>query len=1077
MIGRKWIVAAAAGVALALLLITLLAGPPVQQEERRAISPIDPQFVPHLDEAARNETAPPFQEATHIQVRGRTETGDEVLFTADESKLLEDGELYVTDPRTLIHNKGGGWIEIRADTGWITDKGWILEPEDYPRLGRFEGHVVIAMHEAPSPEEPGGTAGSNPATLRIEMEDAHFDYDLFEISSDRSVLVDGREIEFEGSGLVVTFNELHDRIDKLVLHHGDFLRFRTAGLASHEVAPTPNAPTPDTPDAPTPPIPPAPTVAPQYYTARFDRDVVITSDMATINAKTLRAIFSLDMKAPGGGGAKSEERGAKSEVRGAGSGEAGADTPDGGLKARSAQGKVPAPAPAAAAQEVTIRWSGGLTIDPVDRPAELGPHDMLLSMSGSPVLMRTAEGDQLTADRASYLLSAEEIRLAGTHTNPLTVDSRELGTLRLAATSRMLINPQMNTGLLEGAGSLQTRQHRDEPIRKRPDHDVPAPQMAEDMKVSWTDRLELTFFAEKTPDAGDEEESVFGALRSAAFHGDVNVGHPAFDMKAHHIGIGMKRSKQGSPYPQTMRATGEVKVNVHDDPSVLPLSLETDELTLDTARDQAGTTYPARLRAVGHVEAKQQGMELDSGRLEVAMAPAKDGPPDTPTPGHEPGAPKRVSTPGGDDERLDVTPRRIRVTRMVAREDVNIRIESEGDRFIARAQQVIADVAKDQVELLGNRSEPARIATADGATAIESGYIVYDQKAETMQAVGPGTWMFRQIAADDTVQPDDEGVLAISWTKSMLYEHPSGKARFVGMVEAVARKDNETTMLTAGEMRLYLAAASPGDPEPGGAATARHGLAGGLDTSGRTIERVEAENDADKQVVFLATQWQGQIDGKVLTRLRIAGPKMVFDNIRSQERTVQQIRFIGRGTMQYEDYTPSAPPVQGITPDPNKITFAGRGVTAVEWKGELLLDALRNEMRIHDNVWLAHTAHRHLDQGEQPVQLECDRFVADLEDTGGLEAWTAGKATETQIRTVTADRGIIVTHGDMEIRSGMLKYTNDDQYITITPARGGTTFITSPDRTFTQGDPLKWNVETGTLVIGRSGIIREQVGE
>jgi len=236
------------------------------------------------------------------------------------------------------------------------------------------------------------------------------------------------------------------------------------------------------------------------------------------------------------------------------------------------------------------------------------------------------------------------------------------------------------------------------------------------------------------------------------------------------------------------------------------------------------------------------------------------------------------------------------------------------------------------------------------------------------------------------------------------------------------------------------------------------------------IERVEAENAGDHQVVFISTRWLDDVDGKVLTRLRIAGPKMVFDNDHHPDRTVQQIHFIGPGTMQYEDYTPIMPKARSFTTDA-QISLSGRGVTAVEWKGELMLDAVQNELRIHDNVWLAHTA----DRNEQPVQLECNRFVADLEDTGGLKTWTEGGATQAPIRAITADRGIIVTYNDLEIRSSMLKYTNADQYITITPDRTRATHITTANRTFTQTDPLQWNVRTGTVKMGRSAIVREPV--
>jgi hypothetical protein len=245
-----------------------------------------------------------------------------------------------------------------------------------------------------------------------------------------------------------------------------------------------------------------------------------------------------------------------------------------------------------------------------------------------------------------------------------------------------------------------------------------------------------------------------------------------------------------------------------------------------------------------------------------------------------------------------------------------------------------------------------------------------------------------------------------------------------------------------------------------------------------------ATKSEDKNVEFQAIR-RLNADGKgVATRLTISGPEMQFIDTEIDGRPVEHIRFIGTGHLIYEDYRPEQQGAAPNTPDP-KVKFSGRGVTTFTWRGddsELLLDAVSNQMRIYENVWMTHVAAQHLDEKQQPVDLECDRFVAsitDMQGSGGLDVWVSGAAPTPDIVDIIADKGVVVTQGDLGFRAGTLRYLGKEksQFVTIIPPRGGVTIVTTKDQTMRQADPIRWDVKTGEWYIGRPGVIRKQFKE
>ena len=155
--------------------------------------------------------------------------------------------------------------------------------------------------------------------------------------------------------------------------------------------------------------------------------------------------------------------------------------------------------------------------------------------------------------------------------------------------------------------------------------------------------------------------------------------------------------------------------------------------------------------------------------------------------------------------------------------------------------------------------------------------------------------------------------------------------------------------------------------------------------------------------------------------------------------------------------------------DSTQITVSGRGDTVFTWSDQMVLDVKRNDMRIYGDVWMQHNPKN----GGKPIEMFCDRFVADMTETGGLSRW--GSRIDGQLETIVADRGVQVKREDVEITSGTMKHTQRDGYLTFTSSPGSQTLVAIGDQVTRHTRPLRWNTKTGQIEVGPVGAIRRSV--
>ena len=317
----------------------------------------------------------------------------------------------------------------------------------------------------------------------------------------------------------------------------------------------------------------------------------------------------------------------------------------------------------------------------------------------------------------------------------------------------------------------------------------------------------------------------------------------------------------------------------------------------------------------------------------------------------------------------------------------------------------------------------------------------------------------------------------VTWTQAMRFDDRQGLAHFVGKVQTRGQFENESVRLSADDLRMEFVNVSPpsqtdqptpiglsdrgststtssektggtGDSE-GRAASGTSGVSGPSGGAGKESPltkmarggRVVSSMIASKDVDFLAETWSDHIDGSLETRLRVAGPTIVFDN------TIEQIQVIGPGHTLIEDYRPEKQSKPG---DPNSIKPSGenqiglfrRGVTLTKWAGRMVLDAAHNDMRMDERVQILHRP----SGGRAPMQIDCQNLVVDLEATGGLGTWLSGQAPTPQVKGVYANRQVRLMSAGRVVFTDQLSYTGFDQVVELKALPGRLTRIHDDSR-------------------------------
>lgn len=978
----------------------------------------------------------------------------------------EQGVFDVDEPRIRLFLEKFRVIQIEAD------KGKLVMPNRNLEAGEFVGNLIITVFECEPDEKLNLSAKSPDRALKLKLDRATFDATLGEVRSDSKVELmtpATRQAYFRGKGLTLVYNEVASRVDYLEITKGDMLRYAPEAQ-SPSGDPVPDKPKDIKPDEregtdqPAEPKTEPETESPkeprasQFYHLVFNRQVRAVSEGRVIEADLLDVYFAV--RKPDDPNAAEEP--SKPSAR--------ATTPAMAtlpmIAPRTpnvwpiALGQIGEPkrvrisndpdAPYPGVDDLVLTWSGKMVMKPTLTPPDslADGDEPYFKFTGSPTTVTLNERDKLTCHSIAYLDSTKTATALGSPAFPLRIESPVLG---VVSAPKLIANVEKNNGQLVGAGSIRAPQ-------KQPDDG--ADRLPSGFKIDWSQRVDLAFATpEKKPTDGEDVEArdaasqVVAGIESAVFIGDVVIEDRQMKMTAQQLNAGFEVTPGGGDRQLSrIDAAGGVKVTFDD------ARIEAKELRVATAPNKAGRLTPVRLVADGRVVVIDPTQQMTADALDVTLVERPKAP--------KAGAtkdPKKLSL----NERMSVEPDKI-----VAKGNVELRMLGKDTRVYG--DTLNADAAKGTAVLLG---DPVRILRGgDEAKGIKPQAELIVPKLNLQRdgrialAEGKGVFVWTQVDADaippkkagnpgdKPAAPDVEKHkrrVKVTWTERMRYDDSADLIQVFGKVVAEAEDaPDELNRLTASQMTLELvdprklAAAIELDPIDAGAAP----IDAGLDR--RQLKRLTARED----VVLLATKWTDATRQKIQTRVRMAGPLLVFNNIS------EQAQIIGPGSMLIEDRRPTdrEPTKTRATP------ISGRGASAFTWSQRLLLDNIATDMTLEGDVQLTHQPA----DGKAIVELKTQRLLADMESATAIRALGLTRSDAMVIRKVDANGAVQVRdHGSNRlVTSDRLIYDGITETILLTADEGRKVNVIQLDKPKpVRAANIFWDLKNDTVEIRDAG--------
>lgn len=1021
---RKYLLlAVAAVVALAILAVTLMLGPSTAPS-----SSATPQQAGDVDLPDVHGREPgTFDSEIGELERGEVvflQEGRRTVLTYDALTPQEEGILEVEGPVARIIFSPTRVLEVSSQTGTlVAPDGQLLE-------GTFRGEVVASYLQAPD-DQALDLNSDRHVLARFYLERASFDEQLGRLVSNGPVFVTSRAVDAAGEGLSVTFNQLRERLERMVIRQGRKIRFNpnatdsltpTAASESAEQTPLPSAqtkasePSSESGESRSP----SAEEALQYYTASFfdDVHVQVAFGRADLYGNQMDITFAMD---PAGSSETAEVADDGSE-QAASEAKLASETSDDQTKTSATDStKTDTPdADGASADDprltpidrrslmrqslgdVVVQWQGRLQIIPDEKPDEdfQGAEDALIALHGEPMRITTDQSELVEAAKGRYLLSNGRITAVSSSEAGLMLDSPRLG---IVTGRRLQIVQADGTGWVDGPGTVRAA------TRDRGNPDTPR-----DLTVQWAGRLNLKFLTETvSQDSASALDRIqpqrLEGITYAEFNRDVQVDHPQFLASGRQLKLELEPIDNEDPQLRFIEASGDARlVSLSDDPAK-QIELHGDKMTLHMQEQTTGDPRPDRMFAEGNVLAVRPGYRLQSQQLYAKFAQGQ--------------------TDAGDFE----------VQLVRAQNDVRIDAQEQG--VVLLAHRMTADMPEDRVELNGSAQAPAEIHRPDAQLYSES--FLFSQKSSTFQSMGEGR-------ADLDVERDGRAAkVRVTWAESMHFDNATGRLTFRGDVIATARNPQETSRLSAN--RLDMLFNTQADDQP--------------DTKAKQSPEQLADEDlreavASGNVKFEAQSNDQRSGGEPLVRLLVEGPQMVLNNAR------QTVKVNGKGTMLVEDYrsqedepTKPATATSGSPLEQAGVGLTGRGATLFSWTDSMLLNGGTNRMVMQGGVQMVHAP---LNQPrDQRVRLSARQFEAVMADTGGLSSeMTSAEQADPEFRSFQASGDVQLDQADRHIVSGFLRYDQDAQQVSLwsTPPAQSSVMIEGEPNALS-AEKIQWDLD------------------
>lgn len=946
-------------------------------------------------------------------------------FRAERFDPRPDGAVDVTFPQARFYGEDGGIVTLEGSGGKVSlsQPGDRKDPQamgaSTPTSGDLRD-VIIRFYDESIDDEP---------SLVAQVPAVHFDAIGNRISTVDSVLdgkgvtaeqvpitVRGRDFEFDGYGLTMSWNDRGGRLESLEVNRGERMLIKnleTFSLPKQVTAPKPVSAsmmiaspadlfTGILVQAST-----APVRRKQMYHATFDRDVRILRDEKQMAAAdVMRVVLPLgEAKAVRDEAPSEETRAQRARRRAAASAPAsrreviddhlGVRTP--ATRAAKSTTRVISSTQPAESGPIEVRWAGKLTVRPAERIEDL-PKDVgqMVELVGAPAWIEE-NGSRADARLIRVEPEAGRLRLEpGGPVKAIAVHDARGADLR--SRSPLIVDRNTGTATVTGGGTLI----------------APAnpPGQPDETTITWARRLTIA-----TTDAEQAR------LKSVIIEGEANVASTQLNVTSDTLALGFGEPAKAAVPANTASAAIAMPAA---DLSALRSVVATGDALMSIGKDAATRrTLGAQKIELGFVPidsgAGLQSVKCDDGvKLDdaagLSLACANLNATLKPSAIDRPAA-NATADPLADLESF------------IATGAVSLK-QPDGSNAAGDRVELARDGDIKRMTLTG---APARIGSTRGS--LEGNRIIVDPAAGDVNVPGPGRFVGTAEAKPDGSATG--GAMAVAWLESMTAAGKTGECDLIGGVR-IDGTSAAGTRLNASARRGRINFT----PRSQSSSSTKPAVADASLDAVRSVELVGAVDVAmDAAGVRSANIQTEEVDidlenGTVTAPQ--AGRLMVTDSRGAATQPTTQVA--------------AAPPA-------TRKGSIGPGSLAVAWKNQLLWKMRDGQLTFDGGVRLGFEKAG----SDDPIRLTCDRIVC------GLAPVQTGKgvdqmAQRIDLRTVTAENGVSVRSKLASFDAATMNYDAISNRATAIGAIDTPVEVFDADGTSRVGfSAITWNVETGMI--------------
>ncbi len=633
------------------------------------------------------------------------------------------------------------------------------------------------------------------------------------------------------------------------------------------------------------------------------------------------------------------------------------------------------------------------------KPLEVRPdtladaRDVMLRFTGKPVIARDGKRQTMTCAAMGYNEASQRLHADSAPGYPVRITAEAMGDVTATALRLDLFRQR---GELKGPGSLLA------------DSDSDAAGARPGFGVRWTDRMTLAYTVKDGTAHIDE----------AVFYDDVQIDDAEFKFNAKRLAARFAHHARHRTQLASIDAAGNVRVEAERG------SIAADRLQLATQPDADGRLCPHIMQAAGHVALSAPAQSIRAGKLRVTLA-------DQPVKKETAGAQTKA-----DVDRLKFDSR---VRHIWAEDEIELTLDAGKTKITA--DTLDADADKRTAALVGS---PVTLRRGDSQLKV----LALNVEEDGRVARGRGGGEFHYVE-NDAPRGQDRRV-DVSWSDAMIYADALNRITVAGDVKAESSdKPTEQNRLTADQLTLELVDEKAAEQLAG--AADRNDPASVI-PSHRVLKQLVAEGDA----VLLATRYRDRTRKHVVTRLRLNGPILRFNNV------TEQASIKGPGKLLVEDYRPVDP-----SRTKNAVNLSGRGATLFTWSGGMDMSGADKSFNLHRGVRMTH---RPADKKQGLIELQCGKLHVAMSGLSGMRAVRMTENEQIDIDAFTAEQAVQLRDPQRLISAHRLRYTAEDRAVRLTALPGREVEIVQVD----QPKPFKarsilWHLEKDRVEVLRAG--------